>query len=108
MAEDLPEGQKAIGCRWTYVIKTGPQGEILHYKARLVTQGFSQIPGIDFSYTFSLTVCLDSLWAILHLAVAHGWAWGQDDVTRAFLHSNIGENKVIYMKKPIGFEDGTR
>jgi len=107
IAEDLPEGRKAIGCRWTYVIKTGPQGEILCYKARLVAQGFSQIPGINFSDTFLPTVHLDSLQAILHLAVAHGWAWGQDDVTGAFLHSDIGKDEVIYMKQPIGFEDGT-
>ena len=73
MTEDLPEGQKAIGCRWTYVIKTGLQGKILCYKAQLVAQGFSQIPGVDFSDTFSPTVRLDSLRAILHLAAAHGW-----------------------------------
>ena len=61
VTKDLPEGRKAIGCRWTYVIKTSPQGKILCYKARLVAQGFSQIPGIDFSDTFSPTVHLDSL-----------------------------------------------
>jgi len=108
VTKDLPEGRKAIGCRWTYVIKTSPQGEILCYKARLVAQGFSQIPGINFSDTFSPTVRLDSLRAILHLAAAHGWARGQDNVTGAFLHSDIGENEVIYMKQPVGFEDGTR
>ncbi|GBE80639.1 Retrovirus-related Pol polyprotein from transposon TNT 1-94 [Sparassis crispa] len=103
--EDLPPGRKAIGNRWTYVIKRGPQGEILRYKARLVAQGFSQIPGIDFNDTFSPTVRLESLRAILHLTAAHGWHRGQDDVTGAFLHSKV--DVIIYMQQPVGFDDGT-
>jgi hypothetical protein len=31
--EELPEGRKPIGCRWTYVLKYGPDGEISRYKA---------------------------------------------------------------------------
>jgi len=103
--EDLPPGRKAIGCRWTYVIKRGPAGEILRYKARLVAQGFSQIPGVDYDDTFSPTVRLDSLRAVLHLAAAHGWHRGQDDVTGAFLHGKL--DCEIYMRQPPGFDDGT-
>ncbi|EMD35852.1 hypothetical protein CERSUDRAFT_27462, partial [Gelatoporia subvermispora B] len=51
-----------------YAIKRGPDGEILRFKARLVAQGFSQIPGVDYNDTFSPTVRLDALHAILHLA----------------------------------------
>jgi len=64
--EYLPEGRKAIGCQWTYVIKMGPDGTILRYKARLVAQG------IDFNDTFAPTIRLDTLRALLHLAAAHG------------------------------------
>ena len=56
-----PKDQKIIGCRWTYVIRYGPNGEILRYKAYLVAQGYSQIPGLDFSDTYSPTVHLDSI-----------------------------------------------
>jgi hypothetical protein len=103
--EYLPEGRKSIGCRWTFVIKFGPNGEILRFKARLVAQGFSQIIGIDFNDTFAPTIRLDTLRALLHLAAAHGWFRGQDDVTGAFLHSYITE--VIYMRQPQGFDDGS-
>ena len=54
--EDLPEGHKPIGCWWNYVIKFGPDGTTSQYKACLVTQGFSQIPGIDFNDTFAPTI----------------------------------------------------
>jgi hypothetical protein len=78
--EYLPEGRKAIGCQWTYIIKMGLDGTILQYKACLVTQGFSQIPGINFNDTFTPTICLGTQRALLHLAAAHGWFRGQDDV----------------------------
>jgi hypothetical protein len=101
--EYLPEGHKAIGCRWTFVIKFGPNGEILRFKVCLVAQGFSQIIGIDFNNTFAPKICLHTLHALLHLAAAHGWFCGQDDVTGAFLNSYITE--VIYMQQPQGFDD---
>ena len=45
------------------------------------------------------------LQALLHLAAAHRWFCGQDDVTGAFLHSYIIE--VIYIHQPQGFDDGS-
>ena len=48
---------------------------------KLVVQGYLQIPGIDYSEVFSPTICLGSLWAIPHLAAAHGWYRNKDDVT---------------------------
>ena len=100
-----PKDWKTVGCHWTYVIKYGPNGEILCYKACLVAQGYSQIPGLDFSDTYSPTVRLDSIRAILHLAAAHGWHRCQDDVTGAYLHSKIDHE--IYMRQPEGFSDGS-
>ena len=98
--------RKVIGCHWVYVIKYGPNSNILCYKARLLVQGYSQIPGLDYSNTFLPTVRLDSLWAILHYAAAHGWYRGQDDVMGAFLHSKI--NHEIYICQPDGFDNGSR
>ena len=101
---DKPKDRKVVGCRWTYVIKYGPNGEILRYKACLVAQGYSQIPGLNFSDTYSFTVCLDSIRAILHLTTAHGWYRCQDDINGTFLHSTIDHE--IYMHQPEGFSDG--
>jgi Reverse transcriptase (RNA-dependent DNA polymerase)/GAG-pre-integrase domain len=103
--EYLPPDRKAVGCRWTFVIKFGPSGTIIRFKARLVAQGFSQIPGIDFDDTFAPTVRQDILRILLHLTISFGWYRGQDDVTAAFLNTRLVE--TIYMRQPQGFGDGT-
>ena len=38
----LPPGKRAVGSKWVYKVKTGGDGAIERYKARLVAQGFNQ------------------------------------------------------------------
>lgn len=45
---DAPKGVNIVGCRWTYIVKRDASGNIVWYKAQLVTQGFSQVEGINF------------------------------------------------------------
>ncbi|KAL1944894.1 hypothetical protein VTO73DRAFT_2514, partial [Trametes versicolor] len=53
---DLPPGRSPIGCRWVYRLKRDSEGRIIRYKARLVAQGFSQVPGLDYFETFAPVV----------------------------------------------------
>ena len=46
--QDLPDDQKAIGCKWVFIRKRDETGSIIQWKARLVAQGFSQKPGTDY------------------------------------------------------------
>ncbi|KAJ9535658.1 LOW QUALITY PROTEIN: hypothetical protein OSB04_un001192 [Centaurea solstitialis] len=48
-----PEAVKPVGNRWVFVRKRNEKNEIMRYKARLVAQGFSQRPGIDYEKTYS-------------------------------------------------------
>jgi Reverse transcriptase (RNA-dependent DNA polymerase) len=50
---NLPKDHKTIGCRWVFNLKLDSCK-----KARLVSQGFSQVEGIDFNELFSPVVRL--------------------------------------------------
>ena len=50
---DLPEGRKAVGSKWVFKIKYSEDGSVSRYKARVVAQGYSQAPGVDYNETFT-------------------------------------------------------
>jgi len=62
----LPEGFKAVDCKWVFKTKRDSEGKVERFIARLVAKGFKQRPGIDYDETFSL-VSKDSLRIILAL-----------------------------------------
>jgi hypothetical protein len=45
---DLPSGRRAVGSKWVFKIKRDSKGKPIHYKARLVAQGFTQRKGLNF------------------------------------------------------------
>jgi hypothetical protein len=42
-----------VGFKWVFVRKKNENNEVVRYKARLVAQGFTQRPNIDFNKTYS-------------------------------------------------------
>jgi hypothetical protein len=98
--KDLPEGKKAVGSKVVLKEKLDEFGNHAKFKARIVTQGFSQIPGIDFTETFSSVAKFTSLRIFLTLAAIHNWDIHQIDVVGAYLEGNLDEE--IFMKVPKG------
>ena len=99
----LPEGRKAIGCRWVFKVKKNADGSVERYKARLVAKGFSQRPGFDFEETFSPTAKWAALRAILAYASLQDMEMESIDISNAFLNGDLDHD--VYMQEPEGFAE---
>ena len=97
----LPEGCTAIGSKWIYKRKRGPDGRVKVFKARLVAKGYTQKEGIDYDETFSPVAMLKSIRILLSIAAYMDWEVWQMDVKTAFLNGSLEE--TIYMEQPEGY-----
>ena len=70
--ESLPAGKHTVGTRWLFKRKRNSDGTT-RFKARLVAQGFSQKPGIDFHETFAPVLKYQSLRLLLSIANEENW-----------------------------------
>ena len=98
---ELPDGIKAIGCKWVFKTKKDSLGNIERHKARLVAKGFTQREGIDYTETSSPVSKKDSFRIIMALVAHFDFDLHQMDVKTAFLNGNLEEE--VYMKQPEGF-----
>ena len=96
-----PGDTNIICCKWVYKLKRNEKGPVSRYKARLVTQGFTQIPGVDYIDMFTPVAKFSTLCVLLMLAASHNWEIHQMDVKNAYLNGKLTE--MIYMKQPPNF-----
>ena len=64
----VPPGQKVIGTKWVFNVEANQT-----YKARLVAQGWSQVPGQDCGSTFAPVCRLQSVRMVLAIAAEMDW-----------------------------------
>ena len=84
--------------------KCNTKGNVSRFKACLVTKGFKQRFGVDYTETFAPTVCPETLHVLLSLAALLGAMIEQTDVKNAYLHSLLHDGKEIYMYHPQHFD----
>ncbi|CAI7910621.1 unnamed protein product, partial [Closterium sp. NIES-53] len=101
----LPEGKKAVQCKWVLRIKTDDKGQVTIYKSRLVAKGFMQKEKQDLNEIFAPTAKPPTLRVLLADAAVSGKSIIQMDISTAFLNGILEAD--VYMTQPPGYEDGT-
>ncbi|SGY19614.1 BQ5605_C014g07702 [Microbotryum silenes-dioicae] len=95
------EGIWVLGTIWVYNIKCNANGKSIHFKARLVAQGFAQRPGIDYHDTYAPVARSSTILFLIALAAAQGLHLEQFDFDCAFLNGKM--SKDIYVQYPKGW-----
>jgi len=98
---ELPNGVKAIGCKWVFKTKKDSLSNIERYKARFIAKGFTHKEGVDYTETFSHVSKKDSLSIILALVAHFDLELQQMDVKITFFNRDLEEE--VYMKQPETF-----
>ena len=95
-----------ISCRWVQVfrLKRKADGSIDKYKATLVAHGFTQVPGLNYTDTYTPVACLASFQTILMLAACQDWDINVFDFSSAYLNGELGDDKEIYTEELPGYE----
>lgn len=84
-----------------FKIKFNSNGEVDWYKPRLVSKGYNQAYGIDYTESFSPIAKVVTVRLFLAIAVAKQWIVHQVDINNAYLHGYVEEE--LYMNPPEGY-----
>ena len=102
----LPKGRKLVQCKWIYQTKFASDGSLDKNKAHLVAKGFSQVPSIDYTKTFTPVEKMNSIRLTLSIVATQRWVVHHMGVKSTFLNGDLYED--IYMEQPQGFiQDAT-
>jgi len=85
-----------MGFKWVFVQKRNENNEVVRYKARLVAQGFTQRPSIDFNETYSPVMSEITFRYLISLAIQKCLSMQLMDVMTAYLYGSL--DSEIYMK----------
>src|SRR3954463_15905251 len=89
LVEKPKDCRNVIGTKWIFKNKQDEHGIIVRNKARLVTQVYSQIEGIDYGETYAPVARLESICILLAYAAHHNFKLQQMDVESAFLYGPL-------------------
>ncbi|XP_073816655.1 ecdysteroid phosphate phosphatase isoform X1 [Musca autumnalis] len=100
---EKPTNRNIVGCKWVFVTKRNQNGEVEKYKARLVAQGFSQKPQIDYTETYSPVIRMSAVRMLFAVAAQKGYLLNHIDIVSAYLNGELEEE--VFMRQPQMFVD---
>src|SRR5947207_4771227 len=100
---DLPANRQVIGTKWVLKKKRDGNDNVVRYKARVVTKGYSQIAGLDFTETFAPVVRIESVRTLFAIAAFYNLYILHANAKTAFLNGN--SDLELYVEQPEGFLD---
>ena len=89
--EAIEMGRKLIPCKWVFKIKHEIDNT-LRYKTRLCVKGFHQVPGVDFTESFSPVASSTTIIIVLLMTLWNedkNWICEMFDVEAAFLNAEL-------------------
>src|SRR5438105_5041208 len=70
---DVPRGRRPLKGKLVCKRKRDDTGNVVRYKVRYVTKGYTQRYGVDYDKTTAPTTRLESFRTLLHLAASLNW-----------------------------------
>jgi hypothetical protein len=93
---DPPAGANIVGSKWVFKAKKDSAGNVVRYKARLVAQGFSQVPGVDYFDVYAPVAKLASIRTVLAKAAELDWEIHQVDIKGAYLNGELTADEGLF------------
>ena len=95
-------GVNALHSKWDFKIKTGADGELERYKARLVACGNEQVLGVDYNLTFAAVMDISTAKVVLALAATWGVPSKHGDIPNAYVRAEKKAHLDICSQVPRG------
>jgi len=102
---ERPPNVNIVGSKWVFQAKKDANRNVIRYKARLVAQGFSQVPGVDYFDTFAPVARLASIHSALAIAADLDMELHQIDIKGAYLNGELTSQERIYMRQAPGYAE---
>ena len=100
LCSDLPKGANVMRCHFVFTVKRLADGSVEKFKARLVCDGNTQKPGVDFDRIFSTVVKSQTIRAVLIYACSRQLNLTSIDVRQAYCRGDA--DRDLFMSPPPG------
>lgn len=79
----------SITCKWMYRAKLKSDGSLEKYKLCVMTRGYKQKYGVDYSGIFYPVIKPQTIRVVLTISLTLEWDIKQLDINNAFLNGNL-------------------